>query len=196
MKKIFLLAALAAFSVAANAQFWMGGNMTLVTDKASLGDYDESNTSFGIAPEMGYDFGDRWSVAMSIGYSHDGDYTLNYYGQTLRGASNMFTINPYVRYKFVHRGNFCFFLDGGLDYSTRHINGTSDLVGNMNSVGISFRPGISYAISPRVGLVAHMGELGYAHDWMDVKTIDDTIMHDKFILGITNSISFGAYVNL
>lgn len=196
MKKIFLLAAFAAAALSANAQFWIGGNMLLSTEKASLGDLDNSTTSFGIVPEVGYDFNDKWSVAMSVGYEHDGDRTLDVLGQKLNGASNKFIIEPYARYTFARRGNFTAFVEGGLSYSNMHINGTSDRAGNLNSVGIGFRPGISYAIGPKVGLVARMGQLGYAHSWMDMKKVDDTFMHDKFVFGLTNAISFGAYIYL
>lgn len=201
MKKFFMIAAMAVATVAANAQVWVGGNLNYQTSKANVEvagvSTDKTSSSFSIAPEVGYDLDDNWSVAIALGYSYDPNHTINYNGNSVNGASNMFTINPYVRYKFVKAGDFTFFVDGGLNYATRHMNGTSDAMDNMKYVGVGFRPGIAYAISPKVGLVAHVGELGYAYGWTKIKTNPEIkLSENNFTFGLTNAISFGAYVNL
>lgn len=62
MKKLVLTLALVFGVLAANAQYFVGGQLGLLYDDAS------ENTMITIAPEFGYAFNDTWTVAgMSYG---------------------------------------------------------------------------------------------------------------------------------
>ena len=66
MKKLVLTLALVFGVLAANAQYFVGGQLGLLYDDAS------ENTMITIAPEFGYAFNDTWTVAGMIGYTHMG----------------------------------------------------------------------------------------------------------------------------
>lgn len=192
MKKIIMMAVMAVAAVSANAQVWVGGSLGFNTEKAKFGDVElSSGTSFEISPEVGYNLNEKWAVALALGYSHNDNTTINFAGMEVEGMSNQFSIKPYVRYTFVKSGNFSAFCDGVLDYSTTHINGVEN---NFNSWGISVVPGIAYAISPKVSLIARLGKIGYQHDYFDEGV--DYRTNNKFGVNLSNAISFGAYVNL
>ena len=62
-----------------------------------------------IAPEVGYDFNQRWSVGVALGFEYlkvkDGD------------SYNVFTASPYARYKYYNKGILSLFLDGGVGFA-------------------------------------------------------------------------------
>lgn len=191
MKKIMMIAVMAVAALTANAQMWVGGNIGLHTEKTKYESTElSSGTNFEIAPEVGYNLNEKWAVAMALSYGHYSNMSVSFAGQSVSGTANTFSIKPYARYTFVKAGNFSVFCDGFLDYATTHINGVDN---NLNSCGVGITPGISYAISPNVSLIAHVGEMSYAHTWVDVD--NGTLKNNAFNIGVTNAISFGANVN-
>ena len=205
MKKIMMIAAMMVAAVSANAQVWIGGevgfNTTTNTLKINGVSTDETTNNFTIAPEIGYNLSDKWAVAMKIGFAHSGNNAevaalLANNGMPGVGevATNAFMINPYARYTFVKAGNFSAFVDGGIGYASTHVNGL-DFINNVNMIKVGFNPGVAYAISPKVGLVAHLGDLSYQNTWCKVKNADIKVSEGKFNVSLWNSISFGAYYN-
>ena len=81
MKKLVLTLDLVFGVLAANAQYFVGGQLGLLYDDAS------ENTMITIAPEFGYAFNDTWTVAGMIGYTHMDNF-------------NSFYIAPYARWNF------------------------------------------------------------------------------------------------
>ncbi len=196
MKKILLTALVAVASLAANAQVWVGGEVGFNATKTSLdGDKLGSAAYFNLLPEIGYSINDKFDVAVTIGISHkngNGDYYAgsanfdNMAGNLQDINRNAFILNPYVRYKFAKTGDFTFFVDGGFSYTMIHVSGDDD---NGNQWALGFKPGIAYNLTDKVSLVAHVGDLGYAfYKKGDVKS-------NAFDMGISNNISFGAYVS-
>ncbi len=178
MKKIVLAAVFAVVSVAANAQVWMGGELGYQNTRVSNdGNTLAKQNIFTLAPEVGYTLNDNWDIAAAIGFGHVDDDDA---------STNSFAINPYARYKAVKAGNFTFFLDGGFAYQLAHTHGVDD---NTNTWEIAIKPGFSYAVSPKVSLVAHVGKLGWAFSKTgDIKT-------NQVNIGVDNAVSFGAYVS-
>ena len=72
MKKLVLTLALVFGVLAANAQYFVGGQLGLLYDDAS------ENTMITIAPEFGYAFNDTWTVAGMIGYTHMDNFNSFY----------------------------------------------------------------------------------------------------------------------
>ena len=112
MKKIMmvLLAAVVCFTAAGNASaqdkgLWIGGKLGYWHDKTK----GVKTDSFSIAPEVGYDFNQRWSVGVALGFEYlkvkDGD------------SYNVFTASPYARYKYYNKGILSLFLDGGVGFA-------------------------------------------------------------------------------
>ena len=209
MKKIMMIAAMMVAAVSANAQVWIGGevgfNTSTNTVKVSGVSTDETTNNFTIAPEIGYNLSDKWAVAVKVAFAHSGNngevaVLLNNYLGALgfkdgKVTTNAIVINPYVRYTFVKSGNFSAFVDGGVSYSTVHVNNMSDVMNNINSFGVAINPGISYAVSEKVGLVAHLGDLSFNTSWTKAKNADIKVTDNKFNVSFWNAISFGAYYN-
>lgn len=180
MKKILLAAFVAVASLSANAQVWVGGELGLNTSKTSFdGTTLEKRNTVTIAPEIGYKYSDNLDFAVALEYAHEDEKG---------GAStNGFSINPYVRYTYFKSGKFSAFVDGGFSYGLIHTSGADD---NLNLWEIAVKPGFAYSLTDKVGLVAHVGSLG----WQFGKQGDVKV--NNFGLNVTNKISFGAYVNL
>ena len=196
MKKMILTALVAVASLAANAQVWVGGEVGFSATKTTIdGDKQGAGAAFNLLPEIGYTLNDKFDIALTIGLSHKNSNGKYYAGSqnfdTFDGNledvnRNAFTINPYVRYKFAKTGDFTFFVDGGFSYTMIHYSGVDD---NGNQWALGIKPGISYGLTDKVSLVAHVGDLGYAfYKQGDVKS-------NTFDMGLSNSISFGAYVS-
>ena len=114
MKKIILTALVAVASLSANAQVWLGGSLGFNYDKQSVKHGgSSSNTTFSIAPEIGYSLNDKWDLALALNESlisvKDGD------------TMNSFTINPYARYTYYTTGKVGFFVDLGFSVGTTNL---------------------------------------------------------------------------
>ena len=81
MKKLVLTLALVFGVLAANAQYFVGGQLGLLYDDAS------ENTMITIAPEFGYAFNDTWTVAGMIGYTHMDNFN-SFYIAPYKGADS------------------------------------------------------------------------------------------------------------
>lgn len=177
---------LAAVAVAAtmNAQVWVGGELGFAA--SHVNGSDNTDKTLTIAPEIGYNLSDNWSVAVALGYSYASSQAIANLGSF--DNVNTYAIKPYARYTFVKSGNFSAFVDGGINYATIHVKGADN---NFNQFGVSVVPGLAYAVSDKVTLVSHLGSgLYYNHTWMkDFAHVND------YGLNLFNGISFGAYYN-
>lgn len=172
MKKFFAIAAVAMMALTANAQMYVGGSVCFTSIKDSK-DADARNT-FVLAPEVGYNLNENWSVGGSIEYTNwtEGD-----------ADGDSFGITPYVRYTFCKEGMVNLFVDGGLNY-------TSFGSKNGSRFGLGVRPGIAVNVNDKISLVAKTGFFGYT------KYDKDAGEGSIFGLGVDNSdLSFGVYYN-
>lgn len=200
MKKMILAALVAVASLSANAQVWVGGEVGFNATKTSFdGNKQGAAARFNLLPEIGYSINDKFDIALTIGLSHansNGDYYEGSQNFDVIGGAfddvnrNAFTLNPYVRYKFAKTGDFTFFIDGGFSFTRIHYsNNYLGAENNANQWALGFKPGISYGLTDKVSLVAHVGDLGYSfYKRGDQKS-------NSFDMGISNNISFGAYVS-
>lgn len=208
MKKIMMTLAAVAVAATMNAQVWVGGEVGFNSDKTTVKNNGVSSSystnNFTIAPEIGYNLNEKWAVAMKIGFTHSEDNGAIMAmiqeaapGLPINGKlmSNTFSINPYARYTFVKAGNFSAFVDGGISFATIHVNNLSDQMNNISSFGVAVKPGIAYALSEKVGLVAHLGDLSFNTMWTKAKNVDVKVTNNKFNASFWNAISFGAYYN-
>ena len=195
MKKIFAIALVAMMTMTANAQVYVGGGIGFQTSSND----GNSETTIKILPEIGYSINDKFDIALTIGLSHansNGDYFEGSQNFDVVGGAfddvnrNAFTLNPYVRYKFAKTGDFTFFIDGGFSFTRIHYsNNYLGAENNANQWALGFKPGISYGLTDKVSLVAHVGDLGYSfYKRGDQKS-------NTFDMGLSNNISFGAYVS-
>lgn len=184
MKKILIAVFVAAVSLSANAQVWVSGQLGVNTSKESFdGHTTYKGNNFTIAPEIGYKLSDNIDVALQIGYAH-AKSTVD----DVNVISNKFMVFPYVRYTFATSGNFSFFVDGGFGYALTHYCGNDK---STNTWEIALKPGVSYALSEKFGLVAHVGYLGWGFEKYDKKKTNNIGLNADL-----STISFGGYINL
>ncbi len=206
MKKIFMTLAAAIIAVSANAQIWVGGEVGFTADKTTVkqngNSTDYKTNNFTLAPEVGYNLNENWAIAMKVVFAHNEDNgvvkaMLENSGLPVgaKVMTNAFAVNPYARYTFLKAGNFTAFVDGGVNYGFIHVSSLSNVMNNINQLGFAINPGVTYAISPKVSLVAHIGDLSYNAMWTKAKNADVKFNKGKFNIGIWNAISFGAYYN-
>ena len=166
MKKIILTALVAIVAVTANAQVWVGGELGF-----NHTDYKHSDpdiTSFVIAPEVGYSLSDKWDIAIALGD--------RYQKMKDHDATNDIYVNPYARFTFFKTGKVGFFVDGGFSILTGD---------SPTEFGVGIRPGIKFAASDKVTLVASFGGLGY-------KNVEDN--NSEFGFNVNgNKLMFGCY---
>ena len=152
MKKVILAAIIAFTSMAASAQVWMGGSLGLNFTKPEGG---EVATSFSIAPEVGYTLSDKWDIAIALNES----LTI-----TDGASANSISVEPYARYTFAKTGIVSFFVDGGFGIGSAAVavgDGDDEEVGSAFAFSIGFKPGVKFAVSEKITLVAKLGFLGY-----------------------------------
>lgn len=147
MKKIILMAVMAVMTLTAAAQNWYaGGNVGFWRNSS------ENTTEFNILPEVGYNLNSNWAIGATFGYAHSYEDGL---------SINLGVINPYARYTFFSNEKVNLFVDGGVDLgfgASKYDGESSD---TAVTYGIGFKPGLSYNISEKFSLIAHLGFLGY-----------------------------------
>ena len=142
MKRLLLVMAFAfAGAFAANAQCWMGGNMSFW--------YNDGSTKFSIAPEIGYSFHDN-PVSLATGFGYHYHNYENDLGNVV--TTHTFVLSPYVRCNLAYVDQFAFFLDGGADMAFLQ-DGMAWRAG--------LRPGVAFSPTGHWTAVAHMGFLGF-----------------------------------
>ena len=162
MKKLLFFAAFLMATVAASAQgWWAGGGIGYFYEKPKNAPGGINN--FSIAPEVGYDFNDKWGVAAAVGYNGTVDKSQ---ADNVTVSTHGFFIQPYVRYKFAHIGNATFFVDGIVQYGydveqTKAGGFVTKVDGHSAKVGVC--PGFAYAFCDKAVLACRFGFLGYEH---------------------------------
>lgn len=200
-----MVAVMAAAAVSANAQWYVGGQLGLDFNKANK-DAD-SQMTFSIAPEVGYNINENWAVGAQVGFSmanklkEDGKITYDAHGfptgvtdPTYDATGTSFFIAPYARYTFAKSGNVSFFVDGGIGFATANYD-IDDPYEKYNESGtifhIGLRPGIAFKATDKISFVATTGYFGY------MKKSDDVYGGaSRFGLNVNgNALQFGFYYN-
>ena len=150
MKKLVLVLAIVfAGVISANAQaWWIGGGIGAEAYK--------NHTCFNIAPEIGYNINNQWTIALGAGYGFTREVTPALIPGTedVVTTTNELTLQPYVRYVGGTIGKkFSLFLDLTGDF------GLIDRAG----WAVSLRPGIAWAATERFTAAFRFGFAGYDH---------------------------------
>ena len=176
MKKVFLTLALVAVSMAANAQWILGGQLGFNT---TGGTYTQENASpvwdmpnnkamgLTIAPTVSYVLNDKMQIGLTLEYNYGTatNYTAAAYALNQevwsKTSATMFTVAPYFRYYFANAGKFNFFCEAALGFGisprTKHHDYSNvPVVGYDNEydgatkttmIGLYITPGVNYRIS-------------------------------------------------
>lgn len=172
MKKLILGAIVALSSISASAQLYLGGTLGIATQTIKVESESQTTTTFGIAPEIGYNFNDIWAIGTSVGVN-----TLSSEGN----SSTTFVVNPYARATFAKVGNVKFFGEAAFEY---------DKNSDASGWGIGIRPGLLIDLSPKVSLIGRTILFQYTSTSSDGVTVSQT----GFAIG--NNLSIGVIFNL
>ena len=185
MKKSIIIACLCLCSSIANAQFWVGGQISSTKGKnTSIPGNTVKTRSFKFLPEVGYAFNNDWEVAVRIGI----DYSKAKFSSDKSKARSAFIIEPYARYNVCNLGkNVSFFLDGGIGIENGDFFHKGEYYKSETMFGAGIRPGIKYRATNKMTLVATFGGLG-------VNIIDKNTDAGFNLNG--NSLTIGCYFDL
>lgn len=167
MKKVLLTLALAAFAFAANAQYVIGGQLSVNHNGTNNGNYpvgSNATTGFEISPKVGYNLNETFQVGLQLNYAYNN--TINYGGASNTYTSNprtQFGIAPYVRWNFATWRNCTLFVEGQLVFAMapeskthNYINGNEVGVVNnaddMKIFGATVIPGLNYKFSDKFSM--------------------------------------------
>lgn len=176
-KTVLILVAALGISNFASAQFFVGGSLGFGSVKNKYQLRTESgwseketasdNKSFHISPLVGYTLNEDWEIGLSlncaISKNKTSDLDSNTYGTYLYGR----------RY-FDLPGNFSWFVDAALNFSsnkqTRDYTSDGDsytATDKSSSLGLYLEPGISYDFNEHwsADICFNMMSLGYSMSW-------------------------------
>ena len=186
MKKVLLMVVVLFASMAASAQVYVGGSLGFASVKPIGG--GDSETTYKIVPEVGYNFSDQFAIGIALGY-RKGSCSLGKAEYSQDVTTEVFGINPYARYSPVEWDPVKLFFDGGIGFESLKDMGSNFAVG--------IRPGVAVTLSERVSFVAHLGFLGFETFSPSGKLKDSGVTKSSsaFGLDLSNSIDFGVYFN-
>lgn len=196
MKKAIILALLLLCIVPVSAQVWLGGELGFSFNEASNShNGDDSSSSmqlYTFSPKVGYDFNDRFAVGLHIGFSYSFLSTDNTYkGESYESSYTSRTISlfPFVRYSFAEWGKVRFFVDGGVGYDYNYDG--SNRYYPQRRYYAALKPGITYPLNDRFGLIAHLGDLSYGR-----KEKENSDSYNEFSFNLVDAFQLGFFVRL
>lgn len=179
MKKILMTIVAVFATVTMNAQWYVGGSVSVDSWSSQKLAGDKSETTFALLPEIGYNLNDEWAVGTVIGYVSDKFNGVN-------GVSeSAFTFNPYARYTFFKAGKVNFFVDGGIDF-------TSASKADWTELAFGVKPGLAVNLTDNISFVSHLGFIGF--DQFNPDGDDNNTTKVGVDLSGTN-LTFGLYFN-
>ena len=150
MKKFFVMAVMAIMAIGASAQWYVGGNLDFGQTKAD----GVKTTTFGIAPEVGYNFSENWAFGgtLDLGYTKQSGV-----------KTTMIQVNPYARYTYFRSSSnlISLFVDGGVEFGAGWTSYSDESSKTACIYGLGFRPGLSINIAENFSFVTHVGFIGY-----------------------------------
>lgn len=149
MKKLFLTVALAIMGIfTANAQVWIGGGVGASIQK--------NQTSFSIAPEVGYVINNKWQVALGANYGFN-QTKVDVLGETVTNTTNTLALQPYVRYVGGTIGKkFSLFVD---------LCGDFGLLDDNRNYAVTLQPGIAWQATEKFTAAFRFCKVGYDHNF-------------------------------
>ena len=191
-KTLFIFNALVILSLTSYAQIEKGivqleGQLNLEVLDAN----DISETSFSLIPNLSIFLNDKTSLGFITGYSRvDGKYPV--FNTTtaeiirVKRHSNVFQIGIYARFYKKVGDNLYLYLQPVLTTEFgKTKNFYDDNKFKTSSLRVYISPGISYFLSPKIGMTASFGNLSYSRDKMD------DMKRNHYKLNLSSSIGLG-----
>lgn len=145
--KWFIIVALLLLAIPAQAQWFIGGRVSLNAN------FKDKSGGLTFRPDVGYTFKNNIAVGVNG--------IVDYYGYTdseleKRVSNITYGLAPYIQYYFVRLGRFSFYLDGGLEitrFASPH---------NANWRFIPYiSPGLEIALTDHWAFLGTLGRLEY-----------------------------------
>ncbi len=149
MKKLFLTLVIAFAGIfTANAQVWIGGGLGASIQK--------NQTSFSIAPEVGYVINNKWQAALGANYGFN-QTKVDVLGETITNSTNTLALQPYVRYVGGTIGKkFSLFVD---------LCGDFGLLDDARDYAVTLQPGIAWQATEKFTAAFRFCKVGYDHNF-------------------------------
>lgn len=148
MKKLLILIVALVAAMNVNAQWYVGGSVGFGSAKNGGGD---SETTYKILPEIGYNLNDQWAIGVGFGY-RKGTCDFGYYNFSM-GTTEYYAVCPYARYTFWKSGIVNTFIDGGVGFESVKDTGSYFYAG--------LTPGIAVKASDHISFVTRVGFIGF-----------------------------------
>lgn len=196
MKKIFLTIALVAMTFSAKAQLFVGGEIGLSTVGGStkttyngetMTAKNGGNTTISIAPELGYQFSEKFLVGASLGVNPTITKTYTGENTVTKTTTVGWSINPYARYRLAALGKFGVWAQGGLSIGGIKLDeNTSTFAFNIGVL-----PVLSYSLNEHFTLLTRLNVFS-----LNFTTATQTTKFDGGNSKVnTNSFNIGASTN-
>nr|MBQ0091115.1 hypothetical protein [Candidatus Enterousia merdequi] len=146
MKKIALTSLLAVFAVSgahAATDYFVGGSFAFLTN-------EEHTSTFGVVPEFGWKYNDKWDFGVKAGFAreHEEDENIYTYGAGV-----------FARYNVVQFGDFKVLVRGDADIEFSTYDKDDFDAETFTSIGFSVAPMVTYDISESFTLYAKLNFL-------------------------------------
>ena len=113
---------------------------------------DAKTTSLEFNPELGHFLNDTWAVGLIAGYGLKSQET-----DSKKVLQHEFSLSPFVRYYYLHKGPFNLYLDGNVGYNYE-IHGGGD---GHHGFEVGLRPGACLDLAEGLCLCMRLVFLGY-----------------------------------
>ncbi|MCL2417106.1 MAG: hypothetical protein FWD02_04130 [Bacteroidales bacterium] len=184
MKKIMITTVLVAFTVMAQAQFAVGGQLGFGTSGTSMkpDDGDDFRTSrsisFSIAPMVAYNIGDGLILGIQPRFSH-GTQTSFFPGiDDIRVTTTGFGLNAFALYTYMSIGRVNFLAKPLVGFSTsnqRRRPGSGDadydLLNRTNIFRFGVVPVVDFHVNERIMLIATLNFLEFSFTRTGTRTL-------------------------
>ena len=160
MKKALIIAVMSLIANIADAQLWVGGQISSFKGKSTYIEGNKVKTrTFKFLPEAGYSINDKWDIAVRLGI----DYSHAKFSSDGKKKRCAYILEPYVRYNVCDFGGVSLFIDGGVGVENGDFFYDNTYYKSETMVGVGVRPGIKYDATQHLSLVASFGGLGYQY---------------------------------
>lgn len=183
MKKLILLCLVAFVTVAAKAQFYVGGSLGASYEKVKVEGESTDFTRFVLSPEFGYNIDKTIAVGATLGFG---------YGKNDDDDQTVYEIAPYIRATFARLNSVRFFAEGTLFLNHSKISIESAMPGyeySYNTWGAAVRPGFLVNLSNNINLIGKATLLQYS------KSEKNDIDTKSWKIGIPNEFTLGILVD-
>ena len=205
MKKITITMVLIAFTVMAQAQIFLGGELGFNTSGSKFvpKDGDEvkapRTSSFTIAPMAAYQLNEKLAVGARIGFQRESETRFKFMGgnDDLKNFTTGFDFGIFAQYTCLQFGKFSVLTEAGFAFGTA--NGKSRIGSNTtdlwkeNSINIEIKPILAFDLNDRIRLTCQLNFLALGFTRISNRTpadSDNKTVESQFNFGInTNNVA-------